>query len=68
MTKEQFQAVLSIIDEYSKQCDWIEEEAKKNGTWQMGLDSNKDLFKKAQKEAMEKLEKFKKAASKTDKE
>lgn len=59
MTKEQFQAFLSIIDDYNKQCNRIMKEAEENNTWQMGLDSNKDLFRKAKKEAMDRLAELK---------
>ena len=66
MTKEQARKeALSIIEDFSEKCDLIRKEAKKNGTWQMGLDSNKGLFKEAEKEAKEKL---KALASKVDKE
>ena len=66
MTKEQARKeALLIIEDFSKKCDVITKEAKKNGTWLMGLDSNKGLFKEAEKEAKEKL---KALASKVDKE
>lgn len=56
MTKEQARKeMLLILDEYSEKCDLLTKEAKKNGTWMMGLDSNKGLFKEAKKEAKEKL-------------
>ena len=56
MTKEQARReMLLILDEYSEKCDMITKEAKENGTWLMGLDSNKGLFKEAKKEAKEKL-------------
>lgn len=65
MTKEQAKKeALAIIEDYSKKCDLIVKEAKENGTWLMGLDSNNGLFKEAKKEAKEKL---KALASKVDK-
>lgn len=66
MTKEEArkEAIL-IMEDFSEKCDSIIKEAKKNGTWLMGLDSNKGLFKEAEKEAKEKL---KKLASQVDKE
>ena len=66
MTKEQAKKeVLSIMRDFSEKCEVTEKEAKKNGTWLMGLDSNKGLFKEAEKEAKEKL---KLLASKVEKE
>lgn len=66
MTKEQARKeALSIMNDFSEKCDLIEKEAKKNGTWLMGLDSNKGLFQEAEKEAKEKL---KLLASKVDQE
>ena len=66
MTKEQaMKEAVSIMRDFSKKCDLIEKEARENGTWLMGLDSNKGLFKEAEKEAKEKL---KLLASKVDKE
>lgn len=44
-----------IFDEVSKKCDEIMREAKENGTWQMGLDSNNHLFKEVHEEARKKL-------------
>ncbi len=45
-----------IFDEVSEKCDEIMREAKENGTWQMGLDSNNHLFKEVHEEARKKLE------------
>jgi len=56
MTKEEIgKNIRLIMEDFSEKCALIEKEAKENGTWQMGLDSNKSLFKKAEQEAKEKL-------------
>lgn len=56
MTKEQAKKeALSIIKDFTNKCDLIRKEAKENGTWLMGLDSNNALFAEAEKEAKEKL-------------
>ena len=44
-----------IFDEAAKKSEKIIEEAKKNGTWQMGLDSNNGLFKELDEETQGKL-------------
>lgn len=44
-----------IFEESIKKRKAIIEEAKENGTWQMGLDSNKDLFKELHEETQNKL-------------
>lgn len=54
-----------IFDEYSKKAIEIEQEAKKKGSWKMGLDSNKSLFAEITRERNEKL---KLLASMVDKE
>ena len=56
MTKEQARKeVVSIMRDFSEKCDLIEKEAKRDGIWQMGLDSNRGLLKTVEKEAKEKL-------------
>lgn len=46
-----------IYENWQKKKQQIEKEAKEKGTWKnVGLDSNKHLFKKIDKEAKEKLE------------
>lgn len=57
MTKEQAKReYIKIIDDRNKQAKQIEEEAKKNGTWQpYGLDSNKGLFTELDKKTIEKI-------------
>lgn len=45
-----------IYDKWRKGKETIENQAKKDGTWQsVGLDSNNHLFKEIDKEAKEKL-------------
>lgn len=44
-----------ILEESIKKEKEIIEEAKNNGTWRMGLDSNRDLFKELHKETKSKL-------------
>ena len=56
MTKEQARKeAIAIIEDFSEKCDLIRQEAKKNGTWQMGLDSNRELFREAEKAMKDKL-------------
>ena len=56
MTKEQVRKeAVSIMRDFSEKCDLIEKEAKRDGIWQMGLDSNRGLLKTFEKEAKEKL-------------
>ena len=44
-----------IIAAHNKRADEIMKEAKKNGTWLMGLDANKGLFKALEEETNQKL-------------
>ena len=44
-----------IFEEAAKKSEKIVEEAKKNGTWKKGLDSNNSLFEELNKETKEKL-------------
>lgn len=44
-----------IIDECIKKEEAIEKEAKRNGIWLPGLDSNHALFREVEKERNEKL-------------
>ena len=46
---------IKIIDEAIKEKDRIMQEAKKNGTWQMGFDSNRALFAEVDKQTIEKI-------------
>lgn len=56
MNKEEFWIeAMKIFDEYIEKSEAIQKEAKENGTWLMGLDSNNGLFKGIEKEAKEKL-------------
>ena len=55
MTKEQAKIEYEkIIDESIKEVERIEQEAKKNGTWKMGLDGNRELFTELDKKTIEK--------------
>lgn len=66
MTKQQAQEeARKILNAYAQRTIEIEKEAKRNGTWLMGLDSNNGLFKEIEKECNEKL---KALASMVDKE
>lgn len=44
-----------IFEEAAKKSEKIIEEAKNNGSWQKGLDSNNGLFKELENETKEKL-------------
>ena len=44
-----------IFREANEKADEIIKTAKQNGTWKMGLDSNKELFAELDKETKEKL-------------
>lgn len=44
-----------IFEECVKKTIIIIEQAEKNGSWQMGLDSNKGLFEELKKETRKKL-------------
>ena len=56
MNKEQAkQEAEKIMREYGLKADEIERDARKNGTWRNGLDSNNGLFKDIAKEAKDKL-------------
>ena len=49
-----------IFEWWKSECERIEKEAKKNGTWNdSGLDSNNYLFKAINNEAKEKLKNLK---------
>ena len=48
-----------IFKEYNRKADEIILEAKEKGTWRMGLDSNRDLFKKLDEETKKKLRELK---------
>ena len=50
---------IKILEETIKEEKQIMHEAKKNGTWKMGLDSNRDLFTETHKKAIEKLNSLK---------
>lgn len=56
MNKKQADAeAKKIFRERNKKADEIIRQAKKNGTWQMGLDSNNGLFADLDRETKEKL-------------
>ena len=46
---------IKILDESIQEENRIIQEAQKNGTWKMGLDSNRELFAKLHKATMEKI-------------
>ena len=47
-----------LLRESWKKSEKIMEEAKANGTWKMGLDSNKDLFKEEEKRLKDEIKKL----------
>lgn len=56
MTKEEAKIEFyKILDEQNEKKDIIIAEAKKNGTWLMGLDSNNYLFVDVENETKEKI-------------
>lgn len=60
MNKEQAKIeYIKIIDDRNKQAEKIIQEAKKNGTWKTGLDSNRGLFAELDKKTIEKIERLK---------
>ena len=46
---------MELAGEYVNKCDETEAEARKNGTWQRGLDANNGLFKQIYDEFGKKL-------------
>ena len=56
MTKKEADRKAEIIfKELNKKCEEIIKQAKKDGIWKSGLDSNKELFSEVKNEAKEKL-------------
>ena len=56
MTKKEADRKAEIIfKELNKKCEEIIKQAKKDGIWKSGLDSNKELFFEVENEAKEKL-------------
>lgn len=47
-----------IFQESAKKSDEIIRQAKNDGIWQMGLDSNRELFEELDRETKKKLEKL----------
>lgn len=57
MSKEEIRKeFFKILNEYTIEVDRIAKEAKENGKWLPGLDSNKGLFKDLQAKTNEKIE------------
>ena len=57
MNKEQAKKIYEkIIHESNEKTIAVIEEAKKNGTWKQGLDSNNSLFEDINKETIKKIE------------
>ena len=64
MSREEANAELKkILDDRNQQAVKIVQEAKANGTWQMGLDSNNALFANVDKYTIEKIDLLKKAVN-----
>lgn len=56
MTKKEADKKAEIIfKELNQKCEEIIKQAKKDGIWKSGLDSNKELFSEVENEAKEKL-------------
>lgn len=56
MTEEQARIeYIKILDESIKEEKRIIQEAVKNGTWKMGLDSNRDLFTELHEKTFERI-------------
>ena len=56
MTKKEADKKAEIIfKELNKKCEESIKQAKKDGIWKSGLDSNKELFSEVENEAKEKL-------------
>ena len=53
--KEADEKAKMIFEDLNKKCEEIIKQAKKDGIWKSGLDSNKELFSEVENEAKEKL-------------
>ena len=53
--KEADEKAKMIFEDLNKKCEEIIKQAKKDGIWKSGLDSNKELFSEGDNEAKEKL-------------
>ena len=53
--KEADEKAKMIFEDLNKKCEEIIKQAKKDGIWKSGLDSNKELFFEVENEAKEKL-------------
>ena len=56
--KEADEKAKMIFEDLNKKCEEIIKQAKKDGVWKSGLDSNKELFFEVENEAKEKLRKL----------
>ena len=56
--KEADEKAKMIFEDLNKKCEEIIKQAKKDGIWKRGLDSNKELFFEVENEAKEKLRKL----------
>ena len=56
--KEADEKAKMIFEDLNKKCEEIIKQAKKDGIWKSGLDSNKELFFEVENEAKEKLRKL----------
>lgn len=58
MTKDEaYEEIIKIVDDRNRKSTEIVTEAKANGSWEHGLDSNKRLFSELDKTAREKIQK-----------
>ena len=53
--KEADEKAKMIFEDLNKKCEEIIKQAKKDGIWKSGLDSNKELFSEVENEAKGKL-------------
>ncbi len=56
--KEADEKAKMIFEDLNKKCEEIIKQAKKDGIWKSGLDSNKELFFEVENEAKEELRKL----------
>ena len=56
--KEADEKAKMIFEDLNKKCEEIINQAKNDGIWKSGLDSNKELFFEVENEAKEKLRKL----------
>ena len=58
--KQAYEEFIRIIEERNEKSEKIIKKAKQDGIWNEGLDSNRQLFEKLDKETNKKIEELKK--------